>query len=134
MGQLNSDFRRLQRKKALTDARFLNIRYIAELTKFRIAPHHVVFHILKVLLEDFSHANIELIAQFLEACGRFLYASPDTTSQMSTTVSPHPTQPQHRILFFVSELMVAGNDATKNERHTFNATRTRHASKRILLL
>jgi regulator of nonsense transcripts 2 len=85
---LNSDFRRLQRKKTLTDARFLNIRYIAELTKFRITPQHVVFHCLKVLLEDFSHANIELIAQMLEGCGRFLYASPDTTTQMAAMVLP----------------------------------------------
>jgi regulator of nonsense transcripts 2 len=68
----------------------LNIRYIAELTKFRITPQHVVFHCLKVLLEDFSHANIELIAQMLEGCGRFLYASSDTATQMAAMVfNPH---------------------------------------------
>ena len=86
---MSSDFRRLQRKKTLTEVRFLNIRYIAELTKFRITPQHVIFHCLKVLLEDFSHANIELIAQLLEGCGRFLYASTDTSAQMSTMVSPY---------------------------------------------
>lgn len=68
--------------------RFLNIRYIAELTKFRITPQHVIFHCLKVLLDDFSHANIELICQMLEGCGRFLYASPDTTVQMTAMVLP----------------------------------------------
>jgi regulator of nonsense transcripts 2 len=66
--------------------RFLNIRYIAELTKFRITPQHVVFHCLKVLLDDFSHVNIELICQMLEGCGRFLFASPDTSVQMAAMV------------------------------------------------
>jgi regulator of nonsense transcripts 2 len=59
------------------------MRYIAELTKFRITPHYVVFHCIKVLLDDFSHANIELISQLLEGCGRFLFGSSDTSSQMA---------------------------------------------------
>jgi len=62
----------------------LNIRYIAELTKFRVTPYHVVFHCFKVLLDDFSHANIELLSQLLENCGRFLFASTDTATQMSS--------------------------------------------------
>jgi len=84
---LSTDFRRLQRKKTLTDARFLNIRYLSELIKFRIVAQHVIFHIFKVLLDDFSHANIELVCQFLESCGRFLFLSPDTNAQMAGVVA-----------------------------------------------
>lgn len=85
--ELSTDFRRLQRKKTLTDARFLNIRYLSELIKFRIVAQHVIFHIFKVLLDDFSHANIELVCQFLESCGRFLFLSPDTNAQMAGVVA-----------------------------------------------
>ncbi|KAJ3285377.1 hypothetical protein HK104_009522, partial [Borealophlyctis nickersoniae] len=58
-----------------------NVRYIGELTKFRVTPNHVIFHCLKVLLENFKHHNIELACQLLETCGRFLYKTPETSTR-----------------------------------------------------
>ncbi|RAL66123.1 hypothetical protein DID88_005794 [Monilinia fructigena] len=61
---LDQEFRSLQRRKEkefLGQARLGNIRYLAELTKFGVVPEHVVFHCLKVSLDDFSRMNIEII-------------------------------------------------------------------------
>eukprot|EP00842_Homolaphlyctis_polyrhiza_P002048 jgi/Hompol1/2844/HPOL_003035-RA len=60
-----------------------NIRYIGELTKFRITPSHVAFHCIKVLLDDFTHHNIDLLCSFLETCGKFLFRNPETNVRMS---------------------------------------------------
>ncbi|EGF76682.1 hypothetical protein BATDEDRAFT_14596, partial [Batrachochytrium dendrobatidis JAM81] len=57
------------------------IRYIGELTKFRITPLHVVFHVIKVLLDDFMHHNVDLLCALLDNCGRFLFRHPDTNAQ-----------------------------------------------------
>ncbi|KAJ3214865.1 hypothetical protein HDU67_001130 [Dinochytrium kinnereticum] len=51
------------------------MRFIAELTKFRVLPIHVPLFVLKALIDDFSHLSIELICPFLESCGRFLFKS-----------------------------------------------------------
>lgn len=53
---LDQEFRSLQRRKEkefLGQARLGNIRYLAELTKFGVVPEHVIFHCLKVSLDDF---------------------------------------------------------------------------------
>ena len=84
---LDDEFRSLQRRKSkefLGQVRMMNIRYIAELTKFGVVPVHVIFHCLKVSLDDFSRMNIEIIASLLENCGRYLLRNPDTAQNMST--------------------------------------------------
>ncbi|KAI9328498.1 armadillo-type protein [Obelidium mucronatum] len=55
------------------------VRFIGELTKFRVPPYHVIFHFFKVLLESFSNHNIEAVCNMLETCGRFLYKTPETS-------------------------------------------------------
>ncbi|KAJ8115754.1 hypothetical protein ONZ43_g4597 [Nemania bipapillata] len=60
------------------------IKYLAELTKFGIVPEHVVFHCLKVSLDDFSRMNIEIICNLLENCGRYLLRNADTSPRMTT--------------------------------------------------
>ncbi|KAJ3048469.1 hypothetical protein HK097_010505 [Rhizophlyctis rosea] len=60
-----------------------NIRFIGELAKFKLAPNHVVFHCLKVLLEDFKFHNIELACNLLETSGRFLFKMPETHTRTS---------------------------------------------------
>ncbi|KAJ3039787.1 hypothetical protein HDV00_011914 [Rhizophlyctis rosea] len=60
-----------------------NIRFIGELTKFKVVPTHVVFHCLKVLLDDFKFHNIELACNLFESCGRFLYKTPETHTRTS---------------------------------------------------
>ena len=82
---LDDEFRSLQRRKlkdSLGQVRTGNIRYLAELTKFGVVPEHVIFHCLKVSLDDFSKMNIDIIVNLLENCGRYLLRHPDTTPRM----------------------------------------------------
>jgi len=87
VSHLDDEFRSLQRRKQkefLGQVRTGNIRYLAELTKFGVVPEHVIFHCLKVSLDDFSRMNIEIIGNLLENCGRFLLRNPDTSPRMSS--------------------------------------------------
>ncbi|KAI9718618.1 MAG: hypothetical protein M1812_004069 [Candelaria pacifica] len=84
---LDEEFRSLQRRKQkdfLGQVRTSNIRYLAELTKFGVVPEHVIFHCLKVCLEEFSRMNIEIICNLLESCGRYLLRNPETSPRMSS--------------------------------------------------
>lgn len=84
---LDQEFRSLQRRKEkefLGQARLGNIRYLAELTKFGVVPEHVIFHCLKVSLDDFSRMNIEIICNLLENCGRYLLKNPETSPRMNS--------------------------------------------------
>jgi regulator of nonsense transcripts 2 len=64
----------------LTTSTTQNLRFISELTKFGVTPMHSVFHIFKVLLEDFSGPNIDNFCTLLEGCGRFLLRSRDAST------------------------------------------------------
>lgn len=84
---LDQEFRSLQRRKEkefLGQARLGNIRYLAELTKFGVVPEHVIFHCLKVALDDFSRMNIEIICNLIENCGRYLLRNPETSPRMTS--------------------------------------------------
>lgn len=84
---LDAEFRSLQRRKEkdfLGQVRLSNIRYLAELTKFGVVPEHVVFHCLKVSLDDFSRMNIEILCNLLENCGRYLLKTPETAPRMAS--------------------------------------------------
>ncbi|KAJ9657550.1 mRNA decay protein [Coniosporium apollinis] len=84
---LDEEFRSLQRRKQkdfLGQVRTLNVRYLAELTKFGVVPEHVIFHCLKVSLDDFSRMNIEIISNLLENCGRYLLRNPETSPRMNS--------------------------------------------------
>ena len=87
VSHLDDEFRSLQRRKqkdSLTGVRTSNIRYLAELTKFGLVPEHVIFHCLKVSLEDFSRMNIEIICNLLENCGKYLLRNPETQPRMKS--------------------------------------------------
>ncbi|KAI9502823.1 armadillo-type protein, partial [Coemansia spiralis] len=73
-----------QRFKNLTDVRLKNIKYIAELTKFKVAPLHVAYRCAKSMLEQFHVFNIEVLCALLEGCGRFLMAQPLTSARVSS--------------------------------------------------
>ncbi|KAK8434510.1 armadillo-type protein [Phyllosticta citricarpa] len=82
---LDEEFRSLQRRKSkdfLGQVRTMNVRYLAELTKFGAVPEHVIFHCLKVSLDDFSRTNIEIMCNLLENCGRYLLRNPETSPRM----------------------------------------------------
>ncbi|KAJ3089612.1 hypothetical protein HK102_005928 [Quaeritorhiza haematococci] len=82
---LEREFHGHQKRKdqVFIEEKIKNIRFLAELTKFRVTPLHVIFHCLKVLLDDFSHHNIEVACNLLETCGRFLYKNPETSVRCS---------------------------------------------------
>jgi regulator of nonsense transcripts 2 len=85
VSHLDEEFRSLQRRKSkefLGAVRLMNIRYMAELTKFGIVPEHVLFHCLKVCMDDFSRTNIEIMGSLMENCGRYLLRTPDTSPRM----------------------------------------------------
>ncbi|KAF8249872.1 ARM repeat-containing protein [Wilcoxina mikolae CBS 423.85] len=83
---LDKEFRSLQRRKEkdLSESRARNARYLSELTKFGVVPEYVIFHCLKVALEDFHRINIEIICHILESCGRYLLRTPETGPRMIT--------------------------------------------------
>jgi regulator of nonsense transcripts 2 len=84
---LDDEFRSLQRRKTkefLGQVRTQNVRYLAELTKFGVVPEHVIFHCLKVALDDFSRMNIEIISNLLENGGRYLLRNPETAPRMNS--------------------------------------------------
>ncbi|KAG8952403.1 hypothetical protein FRC03_012156 [Tulasnella sp. 419] len=84
---LEDEFRYLQRKKGivkeLAEVRRKNITFISALTKFSVVPQHLILHIFKVFIDDFSGANIDNIAMLLEGCGRFLLRNEETSAKMN---------------------------------------------------
>lgn len=87
---LDEEFRYLQRKKnvvkELSEVRLKNLTFLSNLTKFRVVPSHVILHMFKVCLDDFSGTNIDNIALLLEGCGRFLLRTDDTRERFSKMV------------------------------------------------
>ncbi|CAK5281737.1 unnamed protein product [Mycena citricolor] len=85
---LDEEFRYLQRKKnvvkELAEVRMKNIMFLSNLTKFRVVPPHLILHIFKVCLDDFSGTNVENLALLLEGCGRFLLRNEETQQRFAT--------------------------------------------------
>ena len=65
------------------EARLRNARYIAELTKFRLAPVGTFFSLLKGLLDDFSGHNVDAAAALVETAGRFLFCQLEAQTRIS---------------------------------------------------
>jgi regulator of nonsense transcripts 2 len=82
--QLEDEFRYLQKRRNadLGETRSKNLRFLSELTKFRVTPTHVILHVFKVLLDDFSGPNIDNLCTLMEGCGRFLLRSESTSEKM----------------------------------------------------
>lgn len=82
---LTYEFKGLQRRKThdLLESRVKNIRFLSELTKFKVTPPHTIFHAFKVALDDFTNHNIDIVCNLLETCGRYLLKSPDTSARVA---------------------------------------------------
>ncbi|KAF9426561.1 hypothetical protein BGZ76_002702 [Entomortierella beljakovae] len=82
LAALEREFRGLLRKKHLdlSESRVKNIKFLSELVKFGVTPLPIIFHCLKVLLEDFVPQNIIVACALLETCGRFLKRKSTATS------------------------------------------------------
>ncbi|KAG2202111.1 hypothetical protein INT47_008083 [Mucor saturninus] len=85
LAALIHEFKGLQRRKTqdLLESRIKNIRYLSELTKFKVTPAHTIFHSFKVALDDFTNHNIDIVCNLLETCGRYLLKSPETSARMN---------------------------------------------------
>ncbi|KAJ1551612.1 hypothetical protein HK096_006863, partial [Nowakowskiella sp. JEL0078] len=90
--ELEREFHSRQKKKDqfYLEEKTKNIRFIGELTKFQVTPLPKIFHCLNVLLEEFSHHNIDLTCSLLETCGRYLFKRPDTNVRTSNMLDCNP--------------------------------------------
>lgn len=82
---LKGSFRSHLRKKDQihTESKIKTVRFIGELTKFKVCPKAETLHCLKLLLDNFLHHNIDMACNLLETCGRFLYRSPESNPRMA---------------------------------------------------
>eukprot|EP01091_Cochliopodium_minus_P000034 TRINITY_DN1003_c0_g1_i1.p1 TRINITY_DN1003_c0_g1~~TRINITY_DN1003_c0_g1_i1.p1 ORF type:complete len:1191 (+),score=426.85 TRINITY_DN1003_c0_g1_i1:21-3593(+) len=55
-----------------------NIKFLSELTKFKVCPSDKTFYFFQLCFENYSLPNIEMVCIFLENCGRYLFKSNDT--------------------------------------------------------
>ncbi|CAK4649662.1 hypothetical protein LEN26_011042 [Aphanomyces euteiches] len=74
---LVQEFNYFQKKKNQyrLESKVKNIRFLGELTKFKLAPPVVGFRCLRRCFADFQGHNVVIATTFLETCGRFLYCS-----------------------------------------------------------
>ncbi|ORY81907.1 armadillo-type protein [Protomyces lactucae-debilis] len=83
---LHRDLRRYVNGKGLNKdypLRAINALFLAELIKFDLVSAPVTFHCLKLLVENFSKTDIEVLASMLENCGRYLLRSDATHTRMA---------------------------------------------------
>ncbi|XP_071816904.1 regulator of nonsense transcripts 2-like isoform X3 [Apostichopus japonicus] len=78
--KLKMNFRYHLRKKDQMhiESKIKTVRFIGELTKFKMYPKVETLQCLKSLLQDFRHHNIDMACAVLETCGRFLYRTADS--------------------------------------------------------
>ncbi|XP_033096855.1 regulator of nonsense transcripts 2-like isoform X2 [Anneissia japonica] len=78
--RLKADFKYHVKKKDQIniESKIKTVRFIGELTKFKMCPKADTLQCLKVLLSDFRHHNIDMTCALLEVCGRFLYRTADS--------------------------------------------------------
>ncbi|TMW67120.1 hypothetical protein Poli38472_012236 [Pythium oligandrum] len=67
-----------KRNQFRLESKVKNIRFIAELIKFKVCPPAVAFRCLKRCFADFQGHNVHVATALLENCGRFLYCSKTT--------------------------------------------------------
>lgn len=77
---LKNDFRYNVKKKDQIniETKLKVVRYIGELVKFNLMAKSEALHCFKMLLNDFTHHQIEMGCALLETAGRFLYRSPES--------------------------------------------------------
>ncbi|KAL0478538.1 regulator of nonsense transcript, partial [Acrasis kona] len=80
VASLEDEFNKLfnQKDQIKIETKVKNIRFISELTKFKILPPQTTLSLLDKCLNDFRHHNIDVACHLLETCGRFLYVNKDT--------------------------------------------------------
>ena len=90
-----------------------NVTFLSELTKFGVVPAHLILHIFKVFVDDFSSVNIDNTAMLLEKCGRYLIRADETKEKMVSLVQ----SPFRSLLTrFTEVISIGGTDATEAKR------------------
>jgi hypothetical protein len=95
-----------------------NITFISNLTKFKVVPPHLILHMFKVCIDDFSGTNIDNLALLLEGCGRFLLRY-DETKQRFGTMASHVAQ---SALSALTSWCAAGADEAQAESYESRST------------
>ena len=105
MAELELQFHSQARFKKNTnlDGRLRTVRYLSELTKFRVSPPMVILRCLRRCLEDFTGHNIDVACCILESCGRYLFRMKHTHAKiealMETTMRIKKARVSPRRLF-----------------------------------
>jgi len=63
-----------------------NVRFLAELAKFKLAPPVLTLGCLKTCLDDFQHHSVDVACLLLESAGRFLTRSSESAARANTLV------------------------------------------------
>lgn len=70
----------------MAETKARNIRYIAELIKFRVMKTHVAFFCLQALADNFAGTNVDTACHLLESCGRYLFKKAETNKRLNDLV------------------------------------------------
>ena len=62
--------------------RVYTVSFLSELVKFGIYSASMIFNCIRILLDDFTMSNVQVLCRLLESCGRYLYRHRDTQSRM----------------------------------------------------
>ena len=83
---LQEEFTYLNSKKMAKEknieSKIRNVRFIAELVKFKVFPFSQVFNIIQACVKEFRRDALEQLSHIIDACGRFLYLLPRTNPHM----------------------------------------------------
>ncbi|RKP17864.1 ARM repeat-containing protein, partial [Rozella allomycis CSF55] len=60
------------------------VRFQGELIKFKILPTYAAFNDLKYLLDDFVGINVDVVANLIEVCGRYLCLKQETSEKFNS--------------------------------------------------
>jgi regulator of nonsense transcripts 2 len=62
--------------------RIYTVSFLSELVKFGVYPASMIFNCIRILLDDFTMPNVQVLCRLLESCGRYLYRHRDSQSRM----------------------------------------------------
>lgn len=74
------------KKNQNIEARLRTVRYIGELTKFRVAPPIIFLRCIQRCLDDFTGNNVLVACSLIESTGRYLYRVPLTHTRIANTM------------------------------------------------
>jgi len=97
---LHAEFRSFtrHRQEGQMETKQRNIRFQAELVKFKLIKPFAIFKCLQTFMDDFAFQNIDLACSILEVCGRFLYRTQATHERTVNLINAMLRIKQHKNL------------------------------------